>query len=157
MTQLNPAVYKSAINALEAQRAAYRRYARMVESQQGSLGAGDAERVVKFAERATTELGELETGAATLQPQLDLVRSVASRDQSVEIHRLLDDLARDAQAAQLSIQNLSVQLEAWRDEYGRQLGELGVALPGTDEGTARGTTYGAPRGATKSYLLDRKG
>ena len=153
MTQLNPAVYRSAITALEAQRAAYQRYARMVDAQNGALGQGDSERVAKFAEQATKELGELETGAKNLEPQLDLLRSVASREETLEIRRMLDDLARDAQAAQVSIQNLTMQLEAWRDEYGRQLGELGVALPGTEERAK----YGAPRAASKSFLLDRKG
>jgi len=152
MTQLNPAVYKSAITALEAQRAAYQRYARMVEAQQGSLGHADMERVAQFAEHASTELDELERGARQLEPQLDILRSVAHREEALEVRRLLDDLARDAQLAQLSIQNLTTQLEAWRDEYGRQLGELGVALPGTEERKS----YGA-RHASKSYLLDRKG
>ena len=152
MTQLNPAVFKSAITALEAQRAAYQRYARMVEAQQGSLGQGDMDRVAQFAEHASTELAELERGARQLEPQLDILRTVAQREEALEVRRLLDDLARDAQLAQLSIQNLTTQLEAWRDEFGRQLTTLGVPLPGTEERPA----YGAPRAAT-SYLLDRKG
>ena len=152
MSQLNPAVYKSAITALEAQRAAYQRYARMVEAQNASLGSGDSDRVAQFAESAVKELGELEEGARKLEPQLDQLRSVSSREELQEIRRMLDDLARDARAAELSIQNLTTQLEAWRDEYGRQLGDLGVALPGTEERRS----YGA-RQASKSYLLDRKG
>jgi small-conductance mechanosensitive channel len=152
MSHVNPAVYKGAIVALEAQRAAYQRYARMVEAQNASLGSGDADRVAQFAESATQELGEIEQGARQLEPQLDQLRSVASREQMHEIRRMLDDLARDAREAEISIQNLTTQLEAWRDEYGRQLGELGVALPGTEERKSYGTRQGA-----KSYLLDRKG
>jgi hypothetical protein len=152
MSQLNPAVYKGAITALEAQRAAYQRYARMVEAQNASIGSGDADRVAQFAESAVKELGELEEGARKLEPQLDLLSSKGSREEMQEIRRMLDDLARDARAAELSIQNLTSQLEAWRDEYGRQLNELGVALPGTEERKH----YGA-RHASKSYLLDRKG
>jgi hypothetical protein len=152
MSQLNPATFKSAIMALEAQRAAYQRYARMVEAQQGSLGAGDADRMAQFAERATQELTELEQGAQQLEPQLELLRSVSAPEEMQEIRRMLDDLAKDARMAQLSIQNLTEQLEAWRDEYGRQLTALGVALPGTDEPRP---AYTAP--SSTSFLLDRKG
>ena len=152
MSHVNPAVYKSAIGALEAQRAAYQRYARMVEAQNASLGGGDTDRVAQFAESATRDLGEIEQGARQLEPQLEVLRGVSSAEQMHEVRRMLDDLARDARTAELSIQNLTTQLEAWRDEYGRQLGDLGVALPGTEERKSYGTREGA-----KSYLLDRKG
>jgi len=153
MSQLNPATYKGAILALEAQRAAYQRYARMVETQQVSLGAGDADRLAEFAVRASQELGELEQGAQQLEPQLELLRSVSGPAEMQDIRRMLDDLAKDARVAQLSIQNLTQQLEAWRDEYGRQLTALGVALPGSDEPRP---AYSAPASST-SFLLDRKG
>jgi hypothetical protein len=152
MSQLNPAAHRSAILALEAQRAAYQRYARMVETQQVSLGAGDADRLTTFADHASRELIQLEQGAQRLEPQLELLRGVAAPEEMQDIRRMLDDLAKDARLAQLSIQNLTAQLEAWRDEYGRQLGTLGVALPGTDEPRP---AY-VPASST-SFLLDRKG
>ena len=152
MSQLNPAARRTTILALEAQRAAYQRYARMVETQQVSLGAGDAERLATFADHASRELTELEEGAHRLQPQRELLRSVSAPEEMQEIRRMLDDLAKDARLAQVSIQNLTEQLEAWRDEYGRQLGALGVALPGTDEPRP---AY-VPASST-SFLLDRKG
>jgi hypothetical protein len=152
MSQLNPAAFKGAILALEAQRAAYQRYARMVEAQHGALGAGDGDRLSQFAEHATRELHELEQGAQQLEPQLDLLRSVSGPEDMQEVRRMLDDLAKDARMAQVSIQNLTAQLEAWRDEYGRQLTALGVALPGSDEARP---AYAAP--PSTSFLLDRKG
>jgi hypothetical protein len=79
---------------------------------------------------------------------------------------------REAQSAETAIQNLSTQLQSWRDAYGKQLAELGLA-PGSDtsaagsgdqgsDGTTRVTSYGSP-GFSRSTgpgpsprILDRK-
>ena len=68
---LDPLAHRAAIDALEAQRAAYQRYARLVEAQQRVLNDGDADKVVLFSERATRDLAQLEQGAAALGPLVE--------------------------------------------------------------------------------------
>ena len=161
---INPIAQRAAIDALEAQRAAYQRFARMVEQQQATLGDGDGDRAVAFADEAVRGFQELDRGAQQLAPLLAEARAVETPDDAQAMRRRLSDLTREAQRAELSIRNLSAQLEAWRDAYGRQLGELGItpgAPPGSSEsvdagrGGRTGRGYGAP-GSIPS-LIDRRG
>ena len=170
---LDPLAHKSAIDALEAQRAAYRRYARNVESQRQQLGDGDADRAVAFAETATRDFDELDAGARRVQPLVQRVHEVGSADQVSEVRRHMEALMHDARSAETAIRNLATQLEAWRDAYGRQLAELGVtpgaegqsgAVAGTEgeDGRASRLAYGQPgfgRASVKRLprILDRKG
>lgn len=124
-----PLVHRSALDALEAQRAAYQRYARFVEQQQLMLGDGDPDRVVEFVSEAATQNGMLQDGARGLVPLIARARVEGGPDVGAELDRRVGALMRDAQAAEMAIRNLAGQLEAWRDSYGRQLAELGV-FPG---------------------------
>lgn len=133
--QLDPLAHKAAIEALEAQRAAYRRFARTTEEQRLSLGDGDGERAMAAAEATARGFDELERGARRLQPLLEQVAGVASGDELAEMQRRMDAMMREARVAESAIQNLTLQLEAWRDAYGRQLAELGLP-PGGEGGTA---------------------
>lgn len=168
---LDPLAHRAAIDAMEAQRAAYRRYARMVESQHQSLSDADADKAVAFADEATRGFEALEHGARRLAPLVQRARSAGSPDEQAALMRTLDDLAREARQAEQAIRNLSSQLEAWRDATGRQLAELGI-VPGGSGGDAGDVDAGgAPRspagygpgahpvhpGATQSFLLDTKG
>ena len=172
-SQLDPLAHRAAIDALEAQRAAYRRYARAMEAQQQTLTDGDGDRASTAAEVAVRGFDELQTGARHLQPLLDRVGEGGTPEQLVEMQRHMEALMRDARTAETAIQNMSVQLEAWRDAYGRQLAELGV-VPGGDadrsgDGAAGGGDgraapgYGPsgvrPRRAavTVASLIDRRG
>jgi hypothetical protein len=84
----------------------------------------------------------------------------------------MEELMREARTAEVAIQNMSVQLEAWRDAYGRQLAELGIVPGGGDaERTGEGAgNEGRPSGGygpsgaqarraavTVPSLIDRRG
>ena len=169
---LDPLAHRAAIDALEAQRAAYRRYARAMEAQQQTLNEGDGDRASAAAEMAVRGFDELQTGARRLQPLLERVQEAGAPEQLVEMRRQMDELMREARTAEAAIQNMSVQLEAWRDAYGRQLAELGI-VPGRGdverpgEGTGsdgRGSGGYGPSGARARRtvgavpsLLDRRG
>lgn len=127
---LDPLSQRAAIDALEAQRAAYRRYARTVEDHSRAVGGGDADRAVAASEIAARGADELEAGARALRPHLDRVREQGSPDQQADVQRQLETLATDADRAQTAIQNLTAQLDAWRVAYGRQLSATGVT-PGS--------------------------
>jgi hypothetical protein len=170
---INPLAHRAAIDALEAQRAAYQRFARMVEQQQPALADGDGQRAAAFADEAVLGFQELEEGAKRLAPLVAEARATGSADEAQAMRRELDALTREATRAELAIRNLSVQLEAWRDAYGRQLDEMGIAVGGASASGAPGDPaqsassaagpqarsgrggYG-PRGAVPS-LIDRKG
>jgi hypothetical protein len=161
----NAATHRAAIDALEAQRAAYRRYARTVEQQQGALNDGDADKLAAFADEATAGFEELERGARALHPLVERARAAAAPDEAHSLRRVLDELAQDARAAELAIHNLTLQLEAWRDAYGRQLSALGLPPGAARDGThdpARHGPYvqpgfGRTPGAARPTLIDRKG
>lgn len=162
---INPHAQRAAIDALEAQRAAYQRFARMVEQQQAVLADGDGDRAAAFADEAVAGFQQLDHGARQLAPLLAEARAVETPDDAQAMRRRLVDLTREAQRAELSIRNLSAQLEAWRDAYGRQLGELGIT-PGTPPGGAdaepgrgAGRTGRGGYGASGNIpsLIDRRG
>jgi hypothetical protein len=163
--QLDPLAHRAAIDALEAQRAAYRRYARTVEAQQRTFDDGDADRALAATTVATQGFEELQRGAARLTPMVGEASAAASPDQMHELQREMDALMREARVAEVAIHNMTVQLEAWRDAYGRQLAELGLA-PGTSgesgEADAARSGYGprgggAPAPAQRApSLIDRK-
>jgi hypothetical protein len=159
---LDPLAHKAAIDAMEAQRAAYRRFARLVETQQQSLNHGDADRAATVADEVTLGSAELEAGARELAPLVAHARGAAGEGQREEIQRTIEALAHDAQKAEQAIRNLSSQLEAWRDATGRQLSELGIVPDGANDGTPSPDTprgrYGAPNAnAPVPRILDRRG
>jgi hypothetical protein len=131
---LDPLAQRAAINALEAQRAAYQRYARTVEDQSRAVSGGDADRAVSASDVAARGADELEAGARALRPHLDRVRDQGSPDQQADVQRRLETLASDAERAQGAIQNLTAQLDAWRVAYGRQLASVGLPPGGIGQG-----------------------
>jgi hypothetical protein len=156
---LDPLAHRAAIDALEAQRAAYRRYARTVEANRATLGDGNGDRASAVVEEAASGFDALERGARQLEPLVERVTQSGSADQVREMQRRMDELMHEARAAEMAIRNLSTQLEAWRDAYGRQLAELGIT-PGTSDGSepaepAARTPYTAPSQAPR--ILDRRG
>ena len=170
-----PLAHRGALDALEAQRAAYQRYARLVEQQRQSLGDGDADRAFAAAGVAARENDALEEGARGLAPLVERARSEGGVDVRAEVDRRVEALMREAQAAELAVRNLASQLEAWRDVYGRQLAELGAAPhAGTTGEEGAAVTVGGdvrapaggygPRGAGSQRttgavpsLIDRRG
>lgn len=157
---INPIAQRAAIDALEAQRAAYQRFARMVEQQQAALGGGDGDRAVAFADQAALWFRELEQGARALAPLVAEARASGAPADAQEMRRRIEELTRDSQRAEQAIRNLATQLEAWRDAYGRQLSDVGLApggapTPGPEE---RAGGYG-PRGGGGAVpsLIDRRG
>lgn len=170
---LDPLAHRAAMDALEAQRGAYRRYAQLVGAQQARLTDGDGARAAAFAEEATRGFDALAEGARGLEPLLDRVRGAGTADQVREREHQMEALMHDARQAELAIRNLAVQLEAWRDAYGRQLAEVGLEPGGLPEAdtvapSAAAATPGypmpgyGPRGRSGDRrgipsLLDRKG
>lgn len=156
---IDPLAQRAAIDALEAQRAAYERYARLVESQQGVLNDGDADKVVAFTERAARDLAHLEHGALALGPLVERATVGLSGDGLQDLRRRIDALAVEARRAEAAIRNLTVQLEAWRDALGRKLADVGLVVGG--EGGAPDASYPRPgfgRGpGAGTNLIDRKG
>lgn len=174
--QLDPLAHKAAIDALEAQRAAYRRYARTVEAQRTTLADGNGDAAAGVAEAAARDFDELEAGAARLQPLVSRVNDVGSADQLREMQRHMEELMRDAYHAETAIRNLATQLEAWRDAYGRQLAELGLPPGAAGEARSLGTVgvgggyqddgrrgpyvqpgFGRGAGRGRTTLIDKKG
>jgi hypothetical protein len=174
---INPVSHRAAIDALDGQRAAYRRYARQIEAQQQALTDGDGDKAVAASERAAQTFAELDAGARALAPLLDEARAGAGDDERRDVERRIDEMMREARTAEVAIRNLATQLEAWRDAYGRQLAEEGIepgATPDDAAGAPRVLTGGAsaagpgygsgygPRGRPVDRrgvpaLLDRKG
>ena len=151
--------HRAAIDALEAQRAAYRRFARLAESQQGALNAGDLEAAATFTEGAGRQVDSLAEGARGVRTLVDAVSHGATDVQMHEIERRMQEMMREARSAETAIRNLTTQLEAWRDAFGRQLGEVGITPGGGDvpNGAPR-TGYGtAPSPEPPARILDRKG
>jgi hypothetical protein len=157
---IDPLSHKAAIDAMEAQRAAYRRFARNADAQREALGDGDGERAVAAADSLTRDYATLERGAHELRPMLERVSGSAAPEALREVRRRMDDMMREARAAETAILNLTSQLEAWRDAYGRQLAEAGLA-PGGDAPAeaAHGERPGADVcGVTRSpYAPSRRG
>jgi hypothetical protein len=155
---IDPQAHRAAIDALEAQRAAYRRFARQAEAQQNGLSGGDVAQVDAFTEGAGREIAELQEGARAVRSLVDAVSPGASVDQLREIERRMVDMMREARLAEMAIHNLTTQLEAWRDAYGRQLAELGLTPGGESAGDAPDPSrrgYGGPAAAPR--ILDRRG
>ncbi len=144
---LDPLAQRAAIDALEAQRAAYRRYARTVDDQTKSVVGGDADGAMTAATVAARGLDELDAGAQALQPHLDRVRQEGSPDQQADVQLRLETLSGDANRAQSAIQNLTAQLDAWRVASKRQLSEVGLT-PGSGAGLTTGAGGDSAAGAT---------
>ena len=149
---LDPLAQREAIEALEAQRAAYQRYARSVDDQTRAVGNGEADTAVAAANTTTRGFDELDAGAQALRPHLTRVREQGTPDQQADVQRHLDALSSDANRAQTAIQNLTSQLDAWRLAYGRQLAAVGLTpgssgATGTDAAAIGGTSGAAAIGA----------
>ena len=151
---IDPLAHRAAIDALEAQRAAYARYARLVEAQQRVLNDGNPDKVVAFTERATRDLVELERGAERLAPLVARATAGLPADGLQDMRLRLDALAHEARRAEAAIRNLTVQLEAWRDALGRQLADAGIVVGG-EGAPAPEPPYGRP--AIAPRVIDRKG
>ena len=158
---IDPQAQRAAIEALESQRAAYRRFARQAEAQQQPLSNGDIDQVASFTESAGGAVATLHEGAHAARSLANSATDQASEVQLRELERRMEDMMREARNAEVAIRNLTTQLEAWRDAYGRQLSDLGIT-PG-----ASGTSD-APDPAARAYghrrdtsspprILDRKG
>ena len=156
---IDPLSHRAAIDALEAQRAAYRRFARMAEAQQDHLASGDADQVAAFTDGAAHTVRELHAGVRDVRALVDQASQHASGAERQDIERLMNAMMSEARNAETAIRNLTTQLEAWRDAYGRQLSDLGVTPGTTDEATptvGRRSAYDAGHGGTPR-ILDRKG
>jgi hypothetical protein len=156
---IDPIAHRAAIDALEGQRAAYRRFARLAEAQQGTLAGGDADQVAEFTDGAHRTVGELEAGARNVRSLVDSASQQASEAHLQEIERMMESMMAEARNAETAIRNLTTQLEAWRDAYGRQLTDLGI-VPGTS--TAQSEAPDAAKqpyaaSATPPRILDRRG
>ena len=156
-TSLDPLAHRATMDALDAQRAAYRRYARTLDSQRGTLTDGDPEQAGAVVDDALAGFSALDVGARRLQPALERARAGASGDQLRELQQRVDDLMLAARTAETAIQNLSTQLEAWRDAYGRQLVELGITPGGHPDGTAYGPPGSGREAVEPPRILDRQG
>src|ERR1041384_432094 len=121
--------HRAAIDALEAQRAAYRRFARQAEAQQAATSAGDVGAAEAFTDGAVHTVAQLHEHARSVRDLVDAASSRASDVQLREIEHRVAEMVREARNAETAIRNLSTQLEAWRDAYGRQLAEIGI-VPG---------------------------
>lgn len=166
---IDPLAQRAAIQALEAQRAAYARYARGADANRARLAGGDGTVATAAADEAVRGMGELEDGARRLAPLVSDAAAGASPDERQLLDRQIDAVLREARQAEAAIHNLTAQLEAWRSAYARQLSDAGVPT-GTDGGTpgddaaapaaARGAGYTAPGGGrtrTAPALFDRRG
>ncbi len=131
---IDPLAQKAAIDALEAQRAAYQRYARDVETQRQSLGDGDGDGATAAAAVAASGFDVLHAGAQTVRPAVDRAARSAGPEQVRDLQDRMDDMMREARAAESAIHNLTAQLQAWREAYGRQLSDIGLT-PGVTGGT----------------------
>jgi hypothetical protein len=137
---LDPLAHRAAIQALEAQRASYARFARTMDVHRTALAGGAGDAATAAAEAAVRGHDELAEGARRLAPLVAAAQAdPAARE---DVGRRMDAVMDGARAAEAAIHNLTAQLEAWRDAYGRQLAELGVT-PGGD-GAAPATPQPAP-------------
>lgn len=142
---IDPLAHRAAIAALEAQRAAYQRYARTVDAQREAIAGGSGARAVDAADAATRGYDELAEGARALGPLVERARAGSEAEQQDALQRRIDAVAREARAAEAAIRNLATQLEAWRDDYGRQLAEVGIEPGSAPDGGASPVAGGAPR------------
>jgi hypothetical protein len=170
---LDPLAHQAAIQALEAQRAAYARFARTMDAHRTAVAGGSGDAAVAAADAAARGHDELAAGARRLDPLVAAAVAPAAGDGTAhaEVARRLDAVMQEARAAETAIHHLTAQLEAWRDAYGRQLAEVGLP-PGASgsptDGVAPAAGGGrvaagyAPRSAAGDRpqapaLLDRKG
>ena len=154
---IDPIAQRAAIDALEAQRAAYRRFARQAEAQQAPLSSGDIDQVTAFTNDAASTVGALHDGTHAARALADQASQQASDVQLRELERRMTDMTREAQNAEVAIRNLTTQLEAWRDAYGRQLAELGVTPGASDAPDPAARAYGHRDSSPPPRILDRKG
>jgi hypothetical protein len=161
---IDPLSQRSAIDALEAQRAAYRRFAQQAQAQSATLGTGDVDPVAAFADGAAQDMTSLHHGARTVGTIMDAARGGGmSPSDLAELERRMEAMMREARDAETAIRNLTTQLEAWRDAFGKQLADLGITPGATSSASsdtpadpaARG--YGQREVARAPRLLDRKG
>jgi hypothetical protein len=163
---IDPLSQRSAIDALESQRAAYRRFAQQAQAQSGSLGTGDVDQVAAFTAGATQDMAALHTGARAVGSIMDAARGGGkSTAELAELERRMDAMMREARDAETAIRNLTTQLEAWRDAFGKQLADLGITPGGSTTSTTSSDTpvdpaargYGQRDAVRAPRLLDRKG
>jgi len=163
---IDPLSQRAAIEALESQRAAYRRFAQQAQAQSGSLGTGDVDQVAAFTDGATRDVAALHQGARAVGTLMDAARGGGtSAAELAELERRMDAMMREARDAETAIRNLTTQLEAWRDAFGKQLADLGITPGGSTtsltssdspaDPAARG--YGQRDVTRAPRLLDRKG
>lgn len=168
---LDPLAHRAAIQALEAQRGAYARFARTMDAHRTALAGGSGDAATAASDAAARGHDELADGARRLGPLVAAADASGDTTEREEVARRLDAMLREAQAAEVAIHNLTTQLEAWRDAYGRQLAEVGLT-PGAGGGGDDTQTpsvrpaggpvgYGrrghADAGPHPSSLIDRKG
>jgi hypothetical protein len=137
---IDPLAHRAAIDALDAQRAAFRRYAQEVDAQRRLAAGGD--RAAHSADAAARGYEALDAGVRRLGPVLDRASAAAAPEQARELDARVHDMLREARNAEAAILNLSAQLEAWRAAYGRQLAEAGLAPGGSAADAALGTPGG---------------
>jgi hypothetical protein len=151
---LDPLAQRSAIQALEAQRAAYARYARSLDGHRSALAGGDGDTAIAAAAAAETGYGELAEGARRLGPLLDAARAGGTPQDRDALQRQLDAMMEQAHAAETAIQNLTRQLEVWHAAYARQLAEVGVVAGAGGSGNAPAARGAAGVGGA---AYDRRG
>lgn len=151
---LDPLAERTAIDAIEAQRAAYRRYAQAVDAHSQAVGTGDADRAVAAADTVADGADALDAGARALRPHLDRVRAHRSPEQQEDVQRRLAMLASDGDRAQTAIHNLTAQLDAWRVAYGRQLGAASLTPGASGRSTTDGTGGVAASGGGSDVPVD---
>jgi hypothetical protein len=176
---LDPLAHRGAIQALEAQRSAYARYARSMDTHREALAAGSGDAAAAAADEAARGYDALAEGARRLGPTLAGVAGAGTEDEAAEVQRQVEAMMRAAREAETAIHNLTAQLEAWRDAYARQLSDVGLApnggaaaagapgasAAGAEPGPSAGVASGyGPRGRSSRAaapqapsLIDRKG
>jgi multidrug resistance efflux pump len=141
MTTIRPAIdpiaHRAAMDAIQAQRAAFQRYARALDAQRASLDDGAGDRALAAADAAVRGHDELAEGARRLGPLVERATRGGDTESSREVQRQMEELLTQARSAEAAIQNMASQLEAWRAEYGRQLAEAGLTPGGTPAAEAR--------------------
>ncbi len=155
---ISPVSQRAALDALEAQRAAYRRFARDAAAQHGPATSGDFDQVAEYTASVAQDVAALHDGTQAVRATVDTAAAQASESELRELERRMHDMMREARKAETAIHNLTSQLEAWRDAYGRQLSDAGI-VPGsgtTDDGADGGAPYAA-KSALPPRILDRRG
>jgi hypothetical protein len=165
---LDPLAHRAAIQALETQRTAYARYAQRIDAHRDALGGGSGDRAADAARDAARGNDALEEGARRLAPLRAEAHATGSEEQRAEVQRQVEQMMTAARTAEAAIQNLTAQLEAWRDAYAQQLSEVGItpgaagaggvaAVPGAEPAGAAGAPTGGAAGGAVGGVPGRPG